>query len=1052
MLFIELRQMNQRSLRYTDGKSDKFWEIQLVDTSHTVRYGRHGTAGQTQTKDFSTGAEALKSYEKLVAEKLKKGYVDDDAAIEPAQTLTTPAKSAQPKATKVPAESVAAAIVEPSEPAQLNYPPVRSIHLEPQDWFWDKSRQRERLPRPEVQPFDLSVALSKVAKIRVSSYGWDWDWSQIDVPLNQSEVESRFWLVAMTTYDKAAQEYYQKSLPDSPDHARKLTAKMFSQTLHKNIQAGGGVENYLQLLPLKKIFNPFSNHKLPPEIVISLVNLFPLSDILKELRKAKTHQSHMLQFTYDNLMKGLKSYIFPYIHNAELEKIRHELSDIDCSTCPSDYYSPFSWDTYLAAYLGWHQEADTWISQWPDDYYSSEFWHDHYHKPQWIILGLPDVKSVSHHMRRLKLDLNKPDYLAGWIARTKYAELDWVCRSILKISNKEDAVELINIFVQVKAPEAAPYILELMLSSKAPQIARQWLEANPDHAIAGLIPTAAGKGKLAEAAIDFLRSMKRKGHTAYIQTCIDHESAEIAAKIRSTILDVEEKTYSPFDAQTTPEWLQQAIEQAPPKPTKKPSWNITPLDLPPIVIGTERLNDSQIEILLNTLRQSKLDNPPPLLTSLKTHADRTVLDAFSWKLFEAWLAEGAPSKENWAMTPIGLLGTDTSALKLAPMIRVWPGESQHQRAVLGLECLRTIGTDTALMQINGIAQKVKFKGIKQRAQECMEAIAQGRGMTRAELEDRIVPDCDLDAAGTRIFDFGDRQFRFVLGTDLKPMLKDADSKIKSDLPKPNSKDDAAKAELAIADWKLFKKQLSEIVKLQPARLEQAMITGRRWAVNDFITLLVQHPLMTHLVQRLIWGAYDASGKLIDTFRVTEDRAYADRYDATFSLDPIAQIGIVHPLHLSAEILSSWGEILSDYEIVAAFPQLGRAIHSLEPSEVSQTEITRFKDAKVPAVTLVGMLEKSGWARGVPQDGGVFCEHSKPFYGANVTAIVQYYGVPVGYMEGWEDQSIERCFFLKGIYTPQMYPDHKKAIGLHTVDPIVISEVLQDLTAIAAKAK
>ncbi|MFM2431906.1 MAG: hypothetical protein RLZZ511_3119 [Cyanobacteriota bacterium] len=1042
--------MNQRSLRYTDSKSDKFWEIQLVDASHTVRYGRYGTAGQTQTKEFDRDDAALKSFEKLVAEKLKKGYVDDGAAIAAVQSIPTPVqsapeKSAQPKAAKV-------TTIESSEPAQLNYPPVRSIHLESQDWFWDKSHQREALPQPKVQPFDLSVALAKVAKIRVSGYGWDWDWSQIGVPVNQSEVESRFWLAAMTTYEKAAHEYYQKSLPDSPDQDRKLTAKMFSQMLHENIQADGGVENHLKSLPLKKIFNPFSNRSLPPEVVIPLVNLFPFSDVLQTFRKTKTHQSHMLRSTYDSLMKGLRSYIFPYMSDAELEKIRQELSNIDCSTLPLDYYTPFPWDTYLAAYLGWCQEANTWISQWPDDYYSSDYWNDHYHQPQWIILGLPDVECVTYHIKRLNLDLKKPDHLVGWIAKTRYAELDWVCRSILKIGKKEEAAELANIFAQVIAPESAPYMLELMLSSKAPQIARQWLEANPDHAIAGLIPTAAGKGKLAEAAIDFLRSMKRKGYAAYIQTCIDHESTEIAAKIRSTVLDVEEKTYVPLDAQTTPKWLQQAIEQSALKSTKKPSWNITPLDLPLIVIGTERLSDSQVELLLNTLRQSKLDSPLPLLTSLKTHADRTALDAFSWKLFEAWLAEGAPSKENWAMTAIGLLGSDTSALKLAPMIRVWPGESQHQRAVLGLECLRTIGTDAALMQINGIAQKVKFKGIKQRAQECMEAIAQGRGMTRAELEDRIVPDCDLDAAGTRIFDFGDRQFRFVLGTDLKPMLKDADNKIKADLPKPNSKDDPVKAEQAIADWKLFKKQLSEIVKLQPDRLEQAMITGRRWPVDDFMTLLVQHPLMTHLVQRLIWGGYDAAGQLLKTFRVTEDRTYVDRHDAAFTQRAIAQIGIVHPLHLSAEVLSSWGEILSDYEIVVPFPQLGRTIYHLEPDEAAQTAITRFAAAKVPAVTLVGMLEKSGWVRGIPEDGGVFSEHSKPFYGANITAIVQYYGVPVGYMEGWEDQSIESCFFLQGIYTPQMYPDHKQAIALGKIDPIVISEVLQDLTAIAAKAK
>jgi hypothetical protein len=594
-------------------------------------------------------------------------------------------------------------------------------------------------------------------------------------------------------------------------------------------------------------------------------------------------------------------------------------------------------------------------------------------------------------------------------------------------------------------------MLELMLDSKAPKIARQWLQDYPAQAIAGLIPTAAGRGRLAEAAIDWLHSIKRKGYTAYIQTCLAHESPEIAAAVRKLVLDVEEKEYTPFDQQTTPDWLQQSLATLTKTAQKKAGWIISATDLPPIAIQSYRLNDAQVEAVLQALRQSKVESLQALVTSIRNKCDRSTLDTFAWKLFEAWLAEGAPSKENWAMVAVGLLGADTSALKLTPLIRLWPGESQHQRAVLGLECLRAIGTDTALMQINGIAQKVKFKGIKQRAQECMEAIAKDRQMTREQLEDRIVPDCDLDEHGTRIFDFGARQFRLVFGADLKPMLKDADHKLRSDLPKPNAKDDPEKAERAIADWKLLKKQINEVIKLQPFRLEQAMVCGRQWKMEEFELLLVRHPLMTHLVQRLIWAGHDASGKLISTFRVTEDQTYADVTDEQLDLSAVMNISLVHPLQISGDLLSQWGEMISDYEIVSPFPQLGRPTYALEAEEAQQKVITKFKEATVPAMTLVGMLEKSGWMRGIPQDAGVFYEHSKPFYGANMTAVVSYDGVPVGYMDGWEDQSIESCCFLSGIYTPGVYPIHEK-IPLDQVDPIVISEVLKDLQAIAAKAK
>lgn len=68
--------MDRRQLEYVDGKSNKFWNIELSGSSHTVHYGRIGTAGQTKTKEFSSAEEARASYEKLLEQKLKKGYVD----------------------------------------------------------------------------------------------------------------------------------------------------------------------------------------------------------------------------------------------------------------------------------------------------------------------------------------------------------------------------------------------------------------------------------------------------------------------------------------------------------------------------------------------------------------------------------------------------------------------------------------------------------------------------------------------------------------------------------------------------------------------------------------------------------------------------------------------------------------------------------------------------------------------------------------------------------------------------------------------------------------
>jgi predicted DNA-binding WGR domain protein len=87
----------RREYRFVEGTSQKFWAIELDGKRHTVQFGRLGTAGQTQTKEFKTPEEAEKACAKLVREKVKKGYT------RVADAETAPA----PKAAKKKGPSVA---------------------------------------------------------------------------------------------------------------------------------------------------------------------------------------------------------------------------------------------------------------------------------------------------------------------------------------------------------------------------------------------------------------------------------------------------------------------------------------------------------------------------------------------------------------------------------------------------------------------------------------------------------------------------------------------------------------------------------------------------------------------------------------------------------------------------------------------------------------------------------------------------------------------------------------------------------------------------------
>ncbi|HEX8110003.1 MAG TPA: WGR domain-containing protein, partial [Kofleriaceae bacterium] len=63
-------------LEFEEGASSKFWRARVEGKTLYVNYGKIGSNGQTQVKDLADPAAAKKEYDKLVAEKRKKGYVD----------------------------------------------------------------------------------------------------------------------------------------------------------------------------------------------------------------------------------------------------------------------------------------------------------------------------------------------------------------------------------------------------------------------------------------------------------------------------------------------------------------------------------------------------------------------------------------------------------------------------------------------------------------------------------------------------------------------------------------------------------------------------------------------------------------------------------------------------------------------------------------------------------------------------------------------------------------------------------------------------------------
>jgi predicted DNA-binding WGR domain protein len=67
--------MKHCRLEYVYGSSAKFYEVSVLGNEVTICFGRIGTAGQRQSKSFGDALLAAKHADKLVKQKLAKGYV-----------------------------------------------------------------------------------------------------------------------------------------------------------------------------------------------------------------------------------------------------------------------------------------------------------------------------------------------------------------------------------------------------------------------------------------------------------------------------------------------------------------------------------------------------------------------------------------------------------------------------------------------------------------------------------------------------------------------------------------------------------------------------------------------------------------------------------------------------------------------------------------------------------------------------------------------------------------------------------------------------------------
>lgn len=487
--------------------------------------------------------------------------------------------------------------------------------------------------------------------------------------------------------------------------------------------------------------------------------------------------------------------------------------------------------------------------------------------------------------------------------------------------------------------------------------------------------------------------------------------------------------------------------QADSKKLGRLEWLLLP-DLPPLLDKEGKPLDAAIQIYLLLQSIDHTSAPNELLEEMAEYVDAQSLADFSAVLIRQWAEAEAPAKEKWVLYIGALFGDRQLIPLLGERIKKWSECGRGAIAAETVKILSFINDTSALIAIDKIKRTIKNKQVKGAAEEALEMAAENAGLTQEQLADRLVSGLGFDKQGLQTFSYGTRQFLVKVTRDHQlAVLQENTGKTLKSLPAPGANDDAAMAAQAKSRFAQLKKDLKTMAGIQVQRLEESLSKQRLWSVEEWRGLFVDNRIMFQFAVGLIWGIYD-DGKLEQTFRYMDDGTFNTVDEEEYLLPSEASIGLVHPLELDDELLNGWKAQLADYEVVQPFQQLERAVHLAKEEERPLTVLHRLPGEEFSPAAFAKALEKLGWMKSTPEDGGYYHEFFKEY--GNLVAELQFSGTSVAYYDGLEKITLRGLSFFANKGSGRHYYYNEQPFALGDVPDRVFSETLLDIRQAAGR--
>ena len=250
---------------------------------------------------------------------------------------------------------------------------------------------------------------------------------------------------------------------------------------------------------------------------------------------------------------------------------------------------------------------------------------------------------------------------------------------------------------------------------------------------------------------------------------------------------------------------------------------------------------------------------------------------------------------------------------------------------VGFACIQGLGQmdcEEAVRQLARLRARVRYVVALRLIEKSLLVASERNGITPEELEDRCIPDFDLDAGGEYRTELDGFQVSIHFDNQGNTAInwQDPSGKRLKSAPVAIRK----KYPAQLRGLSNHAKEIRQAFLAQKVRLESSLARPRTLTPLHWQAYFIDHALLGRLGRRLIWVFSNSAGS--EHSGIWQNGRVYDASGNLLDIGPSEKVRLWHPLSSREGEIQAWRKRISSLGIQQPFPQAEREIYKITPAE------------------------------------------------------------------------------------------------------------------------